>query len=434
MPESPSTPDQLTLLRPDTGEEFAMPISDGSIRASDLRPILLGQDLPWVLSYDPGYANTASCRSDICFIDGEAGILSYRGYPIEQLANNCSFEEICLLLWDGELPDTETLANFKQLLANESVLSADIVEMFDGFPEGAHPMSMMSAALPLLGAKYPDADNVLNAENRRTQMLRILAKCSALAALAFRRFQGLPAVGPNPDSGYAGSFLHMLLAKPGEELELSETVRKAMDALLILHADHEQNCSTSAVRSVGSSQVNPYSAVGAGCSALHGPLHGGANQAVLEMLNEIGTVDNVNVFLQSCKAGDRRLMGFGHRVYKNYDPRAKVIRDLCHEILADIKGDPRLDVAQALEQAALNDEYFSTRKLYPNVDFYSGLIYSAVGFQPEMFTVFFVVGRMPGWLAHWNEMLNDPEQRIVRPRQLYGGPELRDLPPASRRR
>lgn len=434
MTKTTSHPESLILLRPDTGEEFKLALTDGSIRAADLQQVLLGKDLPWILSYDPGFINTASCRSDITFINGDAGILSYRGYPVEQLAGVYNFEDICLLLWDGELPTSEQAEVFHQELSNEAILSADMVELFAAFPNGAHPMTMMTAALAVLGSKYPDSSDVLDPKNRRRQMIRLLAKTPALAALAYRRFVGLPVVGPRPELGYTGSFLRMLLGKPGEDYEMSQTVQRAIDALLTLHADHEQNCSTSAVRNVGSSQTNPYSSVAAGCAALHGPLHGGANQAVLEMLNEIGTVDNVTNFLDSCKAGDRRLMGFGHRVYKNYDPRAKVIRGLCHDILSTIKDDPRLNIAQALEEAALADDYFISRKLFPNVDFYSGLIYSALGFPPEMFTVFFMVGRMPGWLAHWNEMLEDPEQRIVRPRQLYGGPALRDVPTASERR
>ncbi len=294
-------------------------------------------------------------------------------------------------------------------------------------------MTMLASGLAALGAKYPESEKVLDEENRNKQIIRLLAKTPALAALAWRRTQSDSPVGPDPEKGFIVSFLRMLLGKPGEDFEVEESFARAMDALLTLHADHEQNCSTNAVRVVASSHVNPYSAVAAGCFALHGPLHGGANQAVLEMLEEIGTVEAIPAFLEACKCGDRRLMGFGHRVYKNYDPRAKVISGLVDSVLDAGQPDPRLEIARALEAAAREDDYFVSRKLFPNVDFYSGILYSAMGFPASMFTVFFAVGRMVGWLAHWDEMLRDSEQKIARPRQIYTGHSRREVPPMDKR-
>jgi len=424
----PDPEDEIKLLHEGSGLELPLPLTQGSISAAELQKIPLGKDLPGVLSFDPALLNTATCRSAITWIDGDEGVLNHRGYPIEQLADRSSFPEVCWLLLEGELPTSPQKIQFENDLAEESVLPADIVELFQAFPAGLHPMSMLTAALAALGAKYPEAEDVLDPKNRRRQIHRLLAKTPALGALCYRTFTGQAPVGPRPELGYAGSFLRMLLGEPGEEYEPSPSATRAMDALLILHADHEQNCSTNAVRAVASSLVNPYSAVSSGCAALQGPLHGGANQAVLEMLDAIATVENIPTFLEACKKGETRLMGFGHRVYKSYDPRAKVIRRLALDVLADAGPSPRLDVARQLEIAAREDDYFVSRKLFPNVDFYSGLIYSALGFPPEVFTMFFAVGRMTGWLAHWDEMLQDPKHRIVRPRQIYVGPEQRDFP------
>ncbi|HJM39078.1 MAG TPA: citrate synthase [Planctomycetota bacterium] len=431
-PEKP-TDDLLNIEHPATGKKWELPVEDGCLRAVQLRQIPLGQTDLGLMSYDPSLLNTASCRSAITFIDGDAGILDYRGYSIEDLAESVSYPEVCYLILKGELPNRKELAAFQAELAEEAVLPAYLLELFASFPDEMHPMTMLASGLAALGAKYPESEKVLDEENRNKQIIRLLAKTPALAALAWRRTQSDSPVGPDPEKGFIVSFLRMLLGKPGEDFEVEESFARAMDALLTLHADHEQNCSTNAVRVVASSHVNPYSAVAAGCFALHGPLHGGANQAVLEMLEEIGTVEAIPAFLEACKCGDRRLMGFGHRVYKNYDPRAKVISGLVDSVLDAGQPDPRLEIARALEAAAREDDYFVSRKLFPNVDFYSGILYSAMGFPASMFTVFFAVGRMVGWLAHWDEMLRDSEQKIARPRQIYTGHSRREVPPMDKR-
>ena len=429
MEEQPSPGRTVSLHDAATGLDYQLPVEDRMVRARDLGKVDLGHG--GLVSYDPGLVNTAPCRSAICYIDGDQGVLSYRGYPIEELAEQSHYLEVAWLLHRGELPSADELAGFVGEIQAAERSSNGLLELFDAFPRALHPMRMMQSALAALGGAYPDSSAVQDPRARWRQILRLLAMTPQLAAACWRRRSGLPRIDSNPALSYAGNLLHMLLAESEGADRLTPEMERAMDALLVLHADHEQNCSTFAVRSVGSSRVDPYSSVAAGVAALFGPLHGGANQAVLEMIDEIGSADAVPRFLDSCQRGERRLMGFGHRVYKSYDPRAKIIKELAHRAFAGLAGNPRLEIAQRLESIALEDEYFRSRRLYPNVDFYSGLLYDAMGFDPEMFTVFFAVGRMAGWLAHWNEMFGDPEQRIVRPSQIYTGPARRSYPKAG---
>ena len=418
--------DALSAIDSRTGKEYTLPIEHDTIPATKLREIKVNADDFGMLSYDPALKNTVTCESSICFIDGEKGILEYRGYPIQETASKGTYLEICWLLLNGELPTAAELDMFQAEISAATYAPQDIQKLHDVFNKNLHPMAMLESALAALGGEFDDIDDVLSAESRHQQIIRLIALTPVLAAMGYRHRNDLGPVEVNTDLSYSSNFLHMMLSRKGREHEIHPALEKAMDALLILHADHEQNCSANAVRAVGSSRVNPYSAVSAGASALHGPLHGGANQAVLEMLNQIDSVEDVPAFLESCKNGERRLMGFGHRVYKNYDPRAKVIGELAANVFDVVGHNPKLDIAIALEKAAVADEYFSSRKLFPNVDFYSGLIYSAMGFDARMFTVFFAVGRMVGWLAHWNEMMADSSTKIVRPRQIYTGYERRD--------
>ncbi len=418
--------DALSAIDSRTGKEYTLPIEHDTIPATKLREIKVKVDDFGMLSYDPALKNTVTCESSICFIDGEKGILEYRGYPIQETASKGTYLEICWLLLNGELPTAAELDMFQAEISAATYAPQDIQKLHDVFNKNLHPMAMLESALAALGGEFDDIDDVLSAESRHQQIIRLIALTPVLAAMGYRHRNDLGPVEVNTDLSYSSNFLHMMLSRKGREHEIHPALEKAMDALLILHADHEQNCSANAVRAVGSSRVNPYSAVSAGASALHGPLHGGANQAVLEMLNQIDSVEDVPAFLESCKNGERRLMGFGHRVYKNYDPRAKVISELAANVFDVVGHNPKLDIAIALEKAAVADEYFSSRKLFPNVDFYSGLIYSAMGFDARMFTVFFAVGRMVGWLAHWNEMMADSSTKIVRPRQIYTGYERRD--------
>ena len=421
-----STP-ELRLEDTRTGRRYALPIEDDTVPAIGLRDIKVHEDDFGMLSYDPALLNTVTCRSSICFIDGDKGILNYRGYPIEQLAEHSNYLEVAYLILNGELPTASELDLFRAEVMAETRVPECAVKLHAAMSTEVHPMSMLEAALTVLGGDYPEADQVLDQGVRHQQIIRLLALTPVLTAIGFRHRNGLGPVEARTDLTYTGNFLHMLLARDDREADVHPALERAMDALLLLHADHEQNCSANAVRAVGSSRVNPYSAVAAGAAALHGPLHGGANQKVLEMLDQIDSVADVSSFLESCKNGERRLMGFGHRVYKNYDPRARVIKDLAEDVFDVTGSNPKLDIARALEEAAMADDYFVERKLYPNVDFYSGLIYAAMGFQPRMFTVFFAVGRMVGWLAHWNEMMADPKSRIVRPRQIYTGSGRRDF-------
>ena len=425
--------DLLSVTDRRTGRQYDIPITDDTIQAMDLRNIKVNDGDFGMMPFDAGLSNTAVCRSSVCFIDGEKGILEYSGYRIEDLAKNCSYLEVCYLILNRELPNQEQLAGFESEVRADMVMPESMVRLQNAMDPGLHPMSMLQTSLAALAGEYPEAEEVLDPEVRRQHTMRLIAMTPVIAALGFRFRSNAGPIDIRPELSYSENFLHMMLTPTGEEPNIAPAMVRAMDALLVLHADHEQNCSTNAVRAVGSSQVNPYSAVTAGAAALHGPLHGGANQKVLEMLDSIENLADVPAFLESCQNGDKRLMGFGHRVYKNYDPRAKVIGKLASAVV-DIAGpNHMLEIAQALEKTAIEDDYFTKRKLFPNVDFYSGMIYSAMGFCPKSFTVFFAVGRMVGWLAHWEEMMADPKNRIVRPRQVYTGYPRRDFVPMDQR-
>jgi citrate synthase len=424
--------DTLTVRDDRTGREYTLPIVDGTIRATDLRQISAEPGDGGLMSYDPGFLNTASCRSAITYIDGDAGILRYRGYPIEQVAERASFLETAYLLLEGELPDAAQLARWEDEIRTHTYVHTNVTKFLEGFRYDAHPMGMLLGAVGALSTFYPDAKNIADPECRYLQRVRLIAKIPTIAAFIFRHSRGLPYVLPRNDLGYIGNFVNMTFEIGGRH-EPNLVLQRALEILLILHADHEQNCSTNAVRGVGSSHVDPFSAVSAGIAALYGPLHGGANEAVLRMLDEIGTVDNVPAFVERVKAGHGRLMGFGHRVYKSYDPRAKLIKAVADQVFEQTGVDPKLQIALELERIALEDEYFVSRRLYPNVDFYSGLIYKAMGYPTDYFTVLFALGRLPGWIAQWEEMLGDPEQKIARPRQVYTGHELRDFVPIDER-
>jgi citrate synthase len=384
------------------------------------------------MTYDPAYMNTASCRSAITFIDGDVGILRYRGYPIEQLAERSTFLEVSYLLVHGELPTQSQLDGWVAEVAAEVGVGESVANVLRGFARDAHPMAMLEAGTAALSALYPEAKDVESADVRHRQIVRTIAKMPTIGAMGYRHNAGKEFVAPDAGLSYAANFLNMLFGGDGS-YTADERVARAVDILFILHADHEQNCSTSAVRSVGSSQVDPYSAVTAGVAALYGPLHGGANEAVLKMLRRIEKVENIPAFLEGVKAGNERLMGFGHRVYKNYDPRAKIIKKACDDVFEVTGVNPLLAIAVELEKIALEEEYFVKRRLYPNVDFYSGLIYEALGMPAEMFTVLFAIGRAPGWIAQWNEMIQDPDQKISRPRQIYTGADERDYVPVEKR-
>jgi citrate synthase len=424
--------DTLTVTDNRTGREYTLPITDGTIHATDLRQISAGDGDGGLMSYDPAYLNTASCRSSITFIDGDAGILRYRGYPIEQLAEEATFLETAYLLFQGELPTTEQLARFEDDVRIHTYVHTNVQKFLEGFRYDAHPMGMLLGAIGALSTFYPDAKNIGSPENRYLQRVRLLAKMPTIAAFAFRHSRGLPYVLPRNDLDYIGNFVNMTF-EIGGRYEPNPVLERALEILLVLHADHEQNCSTSAVRSVGSSQVDPFSAVSAGIAALYGPLHGGANEAVLRMLDEIGDTKNVPAFIEQVKTGKGRLMGFGHRVYKSYDPRAKLIKRVADDVFEQTGLSPKLEIALELERIALEDEYFVSRRLYPNVDFYSGLIYQAMGYPTDYFTVLFALGRLPGWIAQWEEMLNDAEQKISRPRQVYTGYDERPFVPMAAR-
>jgi citrate synthase len=422
----------LTIVDNRTGRDYEVPIADGTIRATDLRQISAEEGDGGLMSYDPAYLNTSSCRSAITYIDGDAGILRYRGYPIEQIAEEASFLETAYLLLEGELPTGEQLAAWEGDVRTHTYVHTNFTKFLDGFRYDAHPMGMLLGAIGALSTFYPDAKDIADADSRFLQRVRLIAKMPTIAAFVFRHSRGLPYVFPRNDLGYIGNYVNMTFEIGGRH-EPNPVLQRALEILLILHADHEQNCSTSAVRGVGSSHVDPFSAVSAGIAALYGPLHGGANEAVLVMLDEIGDVKNVPAFIESVKAGKGRLMGFGHRVYKSYDPRAKLIKKVADQVFEQTGLNPKLEIALELERIALEDEYFVSRKLYPNVDFYSGLIYQAMGYPTDYFTVLFALGRLPGWIAQWEEMLNDPEQKISRPRQTYVGHDVRDFVPMNKR-
>jgi citrate synthase len=425
--------DTLTLTDNRTGKTIEIPITNGTVKAIDLRQLKTGEDDFGLMSYDPAFTNTASTSSKITFIDGDQGILRYRGYPIEQLAEGASFLEVSYLLMNGELPQQKALDTFSHEIVMHTMVHENIRELMDGFRYDAHPMGILISTVSALSTFYPEAKNISDAENRRLQMIRIFAKIPTLAAYAYRHRRGLPVVYPDNDLSYAGNFLNMMFKMTETKYKPNPAVERALDVLFTLHADHEQNCSANAMRGVGSSKVDPYSALAAACAALYGPLHGGANEEVIHMLQKIGSKSKIPEFIESVKKGEGRLMGFGHRVYKNYDPRAKVIKRLADEVFDAIGKNPLIDIAVELERIALEDEYFVKRKLYPNVDFYSGLIYQAMGLPMDMYPVLFAIGRTPGWLAQWEEMLLDPEQKIARPRQVYLGYDKRDLVPMSER-
>ncbi|MDH3624340.1 MAG: citrate synthase [Myxococcales bacterium] len=413
--------DSLTIKDNRTGESYELPITHGTIRAMDLRQIKTSEDDFGMMSYDPAYKNTASTTSRITFIDGDKGILRYRGYPIEELAEHATFLEVAYLLLTGELPTAPALDLFEHQITHHTMVHENIREFVDAFRYDAHPMGTLCSTVAALSTFYPDAKDLSNPELRRLQMHRIIAKMPTIAAYAYRHRRGLPYIYPDNDLSYAGNFLNMLFKMTERKYTPNPVIEHALDVLLILHADHEQNCSASAMRAVGSSHVDPYSALSAACAALYGPLHGGANEAVVRMLTEIGSVSAIPGFVERAKGGTERLMGFGHRVYKNYDPRAKVIKKLAYEVFEEMGKNPLIDIAVELERIALEDPYFVERKLYPNVDFYSGLIYESMGLPVDLFPVLFAIGRTPGWLAQWEEMLTDPEQKIARPRQVYLG-------------
>jgi len=423
----------LSITDNRTGKSYDVPVADGTIRAMDLRQIKVADDDFGLMTYDPAFMNTAACRSAITYIDGDRGILRYRGYPIEELAEKASFLEVAYLLSEGELPTAPQLEKWTSDIRYHTYVHTNIIKFLNGFRYDAHPMGMLLGVVGALSTLYPDAKDVHGPGNRYIQRVRLLAKIPTLAAFVFRQTRGLPYEFPRNDLDYIGNYVNMTFSIGGQH-KPNPVLQRALEILLILHADHEQNCSTSAVRAVGSSGVDPFSAISAGIAALYGPLHGGANEAVLRMLDEIGEKKNIPAFIDRVKAGEGRLMGFGHRVYKSYDPRAKLIKRVADQVFAETGLNPKLEIAVELERIALSDEYFIKRKLYPNVDFYSGLIYQAMGYPTEYFTVLFALGRMPGWLAQWEEMLQDKEQKIARPRQVYVGAEKRAFLPIGERK
>jgi citrate synthase len=425
--------DHLTVTDSRTGRTYELPITDSTVRAMDLRQIKVDEDEFGMMAYDPAYTNTASCRSAITYIDGDAGILQHRGYPIEQLCEHSTYLEVAYLLIHGELPTQAQLQEWIHQITIHTFVHENVKDFMQGFRYDANPMGMLVASVGALSTFYPDANQIHDEDIRAIQIIRLLAKMPTLAAFAFRHNMGQPYVYPDNDLDYAGNFLGMMYKMTELKYEPDPRLERALDVLFILHADHEQNASTSAVRAVGSTQVDPYSAVAAGVAALYGPLHGGANEQALRMLRRIESVQNIPDFLEGVKAGKERLMGFGHRVYKNYDPRARIIREHLDAVF-EVRGkSPLLQIATELEKRALADDYFTSRKLYPNVDFYSGLIYEALGLPVAMFPVMFAIGRTSGWIAQWLEMVKDPEQKIARPRQIYTGERDRDYVPVAQR-
>src|SRR5450755_2706451 len=426
--------DSLSITDNRTGRQYEVDIADGTIRATELRKIKVTDDDFGLMTYDPAFMNTAACRSAITFIDGDKGILEYRGYPIEQLAEKSTYLEVAYLLLNGELPTKAELDAWTHDVTFHTILNERLKSLLDAFRFDAHPMGRFMSTVAALGTFYPEAKNIFDIDCRHKQIVRIIAKVITIAAFNYRHRIGMPYAYPDNDLSYAGNFLNMMFRMTEYKYKPDPALERALDVLFILHADHEQNASTSVMRSVGSSHVDPYSAVAAAAAALYGPLHGGANEAVIHMLTEIGSVKNVPSFIDKVKAGEGvKLMGFGHRVYKNYDPRAKIIKKVADEVF-DVTGrSPLLDIALELERIALHDDYFVKRKLYPNVDFYSGLIYQAMRIPMEMFTVLFSIARVSGWLAQWQEMLEDPDQKIARPRQIYTGSQRRDYKPMSSR-
>jgi citrate synthase len=425
--------DTLTVTDNRTGRTYELPIANGTIRAADLRAIKVDTDDFGLMTYDPALVNTAACKSRITYIDGDRGILRYRGYPIEQLAEHSTFLETAYLVLEGELPNPTQLAGFEHTIESHRTPPVGVEHLFTGFPPDPYPMGVLAASFASLSTFYPEARRIFDDWNRKLQMHRVLGHAPTLAAYAYRHRRGLPIVRPIPDLGYAANFLAMLFSESGAKYTPNPVLVRALDILFILHADHEQNCSTFAMRAVGSSHADLFTVMAGAVSALSGPLHGGANEAVLRMLAEIGTVNAIPHFIRRVKSGEGRLMGFGHRIYKSYDPRATIIKRTADEVFEVTGKNPLLEIARELERIALQDDYFVKRKLYPNVDFYSGLIYQAMGFPTDMFPVLFAIPRVSGWLSQWEESLLDEDTRIVRPRQIYLGPDQRDYVPLSER-
>ena len=425
--------DNLKITDSRTNQTYSLPVDNGTVRAMDLRQIKTGPDDFGLMTYDPAFMNTASCQSTITFIDGERGILEYRGYPIEVLAEHCTFLEVAYLLLFGELPNETELKNWVNEITHHTMLHENTKKFMEGFPHDAHPMAMLVSSVAALATIYPEARNIHDPANRLLQIKRLIGKMPSIAAMSYRHSLGFPYVYPDNDLSYAENFMNMLWKMVEPKYVANPVLARALDILFILHADHEQNCSTSTMRSVGSSHADPYLATAAAAAALSGPLHGGANEEVLKMLDEIGSKENVPGYIKKVKEGHGKLMGFGHRVYKNYDPRAKIIKWAADRVFGVTGRNPKLDIALELERIALEDDYFVKRKLYPNVDFYSGIMYQAMGFMPEMFTVLFAIPRTVGWLAQWQEMLTDPEQKIARPRQIYTGHRTRQFLPIEKR-
>ena len=424
----------LTITDNRTGKQYEIPIEEGGVvRAAQFREIKTSADDFGLMSYDPSFTNTASCRSRITYIDGDHGILRYRGYPIEELAENSNYLEVAYLIVKGELPDRKRYAAWEANVKTHTMVHENIKKFMEGFRYDAHPMGMLVGTIGALSTFYPEANNITDLESRRLQTRRLIGKVPTLAAFAYRHTRGLPYVYPDNDLSYTGNFLSMLFRMAERAYQPNPILERALDVLFILHADHEQNCSTNAMRAVGSSQVDPYSAVAAATAALYGPLHGGANEAVIRMLMEIGSPKNVPDFIKRVKAGEGRLMGFGHRVYKNYDPRAKIVKRIAYEVFEVTGRNPLIDISLELEKIALEDDYFISRKLYPNVDFYTGVTYQAMGFPMTMFPVLFAIPRTSGWMAQWAEMVRDPEQKIARPRQVYIGEMTRKWAPIEQR-
>jgi citrate synthase len=424
----------LTITDNRTGKKYEIPIENDTIRAIDLRKIKVQEEDFGMMTYDPGYTNTASCTSKITYIDGDKGILRYRGYPIDQLAENSTYLETAYLLLNNELPNKKQLAEWEENIMRHAFVHENIKKFIDGFQYDAHPMGMLISTIAALSTYYPEAKNLDDPEIRQLQIYRIIGKLPTIAAFAYRHRVGRPYIYPKSGLSLTGNFLRMLAKRLEEPFEINRTLEKALEILFILHADHEQNCSTSVMRSIASSNTDPYTATAGAAAALYGPLHGGANEAVLRMLTKIGDKKNIPELIKNVKDGNERLMGFGHRVYKNYDPRAKIIKKMAHEVFEVTGKNPLLDIALELEKIALEDDYFVSRKLYPNVDFYSGLIYQAMGFPTDMFVVLFGIPRSVGWIAQWCEFMNDPDRRIARPRQIYLGEEEREFVPIDKRK
>jgi citrate synthase len=428
MPEN-----SITITDNRTGQTYTVPIENGAIRAMDLRQIKAGPEDFGLMTYDPAFMNTASCRSSITYIDGDRGILRYRGYPIEVLAERCTFLEVAYLLLFGELPAEAELKHWVHDITHHTMLHESIKKFMEGFRYDSHPMGMFVSTVAALSSVYPEARDIHDPKNRMHQIVRLIGKVPSIAAFSYRHNVGFPYVYPDNDLSYTENFMNMLWKMVEPKYVANPVMSRALDILFILHADHEQNCGTNAMRSVGSAQTDPYLSLASAASALAGPLHGGANEEVLKMLDEIGSKDHVPAYIKKVKDGEVKLMGFGHRIYKNYDPRAKIIKWSSQQVFEVTGRNPKLDIALELERIALEDDYFVKRKLYPNVDFYSGIMYQAMGFPPSMFTVLFAIARTVGWLAQWQELVTDPEQKIARPRQIYLGEKMRHWTPIEKR-